>query len=240
MAELRNLANIHEWNLAYNSSSPIRAIAGMVLAGQILNHFNHVISSHSAQPRLGIQFGAYATFLSFFGLTNLPAASPDFQSIVEYSSSISLELFTDVDDVDTASWPAEEDVKVRFLFANGTASENTPRVFPLFGLGEDEIAWPIFVSEMQKFAVLNDQQWCAACGNTTGICAAYIDSASTISSNSDDSKSSTLSAPVAGVIGALVALATILGAEALFMMFGGFRIVKKGAISFSKESKIAA
>ncbi|KAJ2899313.1 putative histidine acid phosphatase protein [Zalerion maritima] len=240
MTELKTLADTHEWNLAYNASSEIRAIAGKVLAGQVLTHLNNAISSASAKPRFGIQFGAYATFFSFFGLADLPSASSDFKGIVKYASSMAFELFTDADPVSESSWPAEEDVKVRFIFANGTASSsNEPQIFPLFGLNEGEISWTKFVSEMQKFAIINDEQWCGACGNTTGSCAAYVNTVggSSAEDDDDDSKSG-LSVPVAGVVGALVALGVILGVEALVMVFGGIRLVKKGV--GATENKIAA
>ena len=233
MTTLKTLADIHEWNLAYNASSPIRAIAGKILAGQILSFFDNAVSSASANPRFGIQFGAYATFTSFFGLADMPATSSDFTGIVKYASSMVFELFTEADDVAGSNWPVEEDLKVRFLFANGSAAENQPRVFPLFGLGENEISWTTFVSEMMKFAVVDDEQWCTACGNTTGICATYVDS---VEAEADVGNDSGLSTAAAGVVGALVTMVATLVVAAAIMVFGDLRVVKKGARAFETKA----
>ncbi|KAA8576585.1 hypothetical protein EYC84_006685 [Monilinia fructicola] len=93
LSQLQDLASIHEFNLAYNASEPIRAIAGSTLAAQILQQLNHTITTQSATP-LTIQFGAYASFLSFFGLSGLAALSPTFTTIVDYASSMTFELIT--------------------------------------------------------------------------------------------------------------------------------------------------
>ncbi|RAL62511.1 hypothetical protein DID88_005076 [Monilinia fructigena] len=60
LSQLLELANIHEFNLAYNVSDPIRAIAGSTLAAQILEQLNTTITTHSTIP-LTLQFGAYAS-----------------------------------------------------------------------------------------------------------------------------------------------------------------------------------
>lgn len=122
-----------------------------------------------------------------------------------------------------------DDVNVRFLFHNGTTSNGSvPTAYALFGQQQTSLPWKTFVDGMNKFTIGSQQQWCSACGNTTGICA------SSASSNSGDASSrpSTsgdggISRPVAGVIGAMVTLAVILGAEALVLLLGGFRLVSK-------------
>ncbi|RYC62221.1 hypothetical protein CHU98_g3982, partial [Xylaria longipes] len=48
--ELKVLADLHEWNLAYNSSDTVRAIAGATLAGQIVEALNDTIAGHGKQP----------------------------------------------------------------------------------------------------------------------------------------------------------------------------------------------
>jgi acid phosphatase len=85
------------------------------------------------------------------------------------------------------------------------------------------------VAQTEKIAITDDEQWCKACGNTDGTCAAYTVSSTGSDSSTAGSKSSEggLSRPVAGVIGAMVTLAVILGLEAVFLLFGGFRITKK-------------
>ncbi|KAK8199671.1 histidine phosphatase superfamily [Phyllosticta capitalensis] len=228
--QLRTLADKHEWGLAYNSSDDLRAMAGMQLAGQIVEYLNSTITGKGAS-KFGIQFGAYATFMSFFGLAQLPAASTDFEAVVDYASSMVFELFTPSDNVSSSNFPTTDDLYVRFLFSNGTASNTSePVEYPLFGRSNNTVSWSDFQTEMNKFAVATTEQWCTKCGNTTGTCAAYADSTSS-GSGSASSKSSGsgngISTAVGGVIGAMVTLAVVLGLEALIMLVAGLRLVRK-------------
>lgn len=231
MLQLQTRASQHELGLAYNASEPIRAIDGSVLAGQILQFLNATVesqsSSSSSAPVLGIQFGAYGTFFSFFGLADMLPVSVNFTGMVNYASSIVFELVAP----DSSSSP--DDYFVRFLVANGSASDtNPPQEFPLFGQNQTLLPWSDFVSGMQKFAIADTPSWCKACGETTGTCAVALGltgdgNGSTSATSSDSGKKGGLSNAVAGVIGALVTLGVILGLEALVMVVGGLRLVKK-------------
>lgn len=226
LKELLVLANQHEYGLAYNASDNMRAVAGMQLAGEVLSYMNSTITSGGAK-KLGIQFGAYATALSLFGLMDLPKVSDDFTGVIDYASSLVFELVTNAS---TDSFPAPEDLSVRFLFHNGTATnESQPTAFPLFGGSSDLTPWNDFASNINKFAIENTQQWCTKCGNSTGTCAAYAGSGSDSGSASSQSKSSDdgISPAIGGVIGAMVTLAVVLGSLAAFMLLGGFRLVSK-------------
>ena len=91
MKQLYTLASEHQWNLAYNSSEPIRAVSGSVLAGHIVQELNttlHSPLSKSSTRRLSVQFGAYGSFMSFFGLSQAATASSDFYGIVNYASRL--------------------------------------------------------------------------------------------------------------------------------------------------------
>ncbi|ESZ99291.1 hypothetical protein SBOR_0332 [Sclerotinia borealis F-4128] len=229
LSQLLALANNHEFNLAYNASEPIRAIAGSTLAAQILEQLNTTITSQSSVP-VSIQFGAYASFLSFFGLSGLSTLSPNFTGIVDYASSMTFELLTNSTLNSTStSYPSPTDISVRFYFSNGTASENPLTAYPLFNQMETTIPWTTFVEEMSKFAIGEQGDWCTACGNSTGVCAG----ASAASSSSSGSSAGTgtadagISKAVAGVIGAMVTLAVVLGVEALVLLVAGMRIVSK-------------
>ncbi|GME22912.1 Histidine phosphatase superfamily clade-2 [Neofusicoccum parvum] len=233
LLQLRTLADAHEWGLAYNASDDMRAVAGMQFAGEVLTYLNSTITSKGSK-KLGIQFGAYATFFSFFGLADLPAANPDFRGVTDYASSMAFELYTPADNVTSASFPSQDDLYVRFLFHNGTASASSePVAYPLFGGSNTSVSWTDFVAGMEKFAIRTTEQWCTKCGNTTGSCAAYAgESGSSSGSGSDESgsgsgKSNGISTAVGGVIGAMVTLAVVLGLEALVMVVGGFRLAKK-------------
>ncbi|EAW14932.1 putative histidine acid phosphatase [Aspergillus clavatus NRRL 1] len=223
--QLFQLANIEQYSLAYNSSDSIRAIAGSTLAGEVLQALNKTITSQG-KTKLNIQFGSYGTFLSYFGLAQLPAASVDFTGIPDYASSMAWELVTDST---SNEFPSASEISVRFLFHNGTISGAAdPSEFPLYGQSSVTIPWSDFVGLTEKIAITSNEQWCKACGNTNGQCAAYTATATGSSSSpAADASKGGLSLPVAGVIGAMVTLAVVLGLEALFLLFGGFRITKK-------------
>ncbi|OAA42638.1 Histidine phosphatase superfamily, clade-2 [Metarhizium rileyi] len=225
---LFNLASIHEWNLAYNVSEPVRAIAGTVLAGQILDSLQAVVDGTKGVANFHAQFGAYGTFMAFFGLAQLPKASQDFYGIVEYASSMAFELFT----TSTVAKPSADEINVRFLFANGTAANNEPKAFPLFGQDKTALSWKDFKSGMRKFAIADDKHWCTLCGNTSGNCAANSATGGNAPSTQPKASSDNgISKPVAGVIGALVTLVVILGIQAAVISFGDLRLVKKSTLA---------
>ncbi|GAB0136032.1 hypothetical protein EsDP_00004349 [Epichloe bromicola] len=230
LSALRALASTHEWNLAFNASEPVRAIAGSLLAGHVLGSLQAVVdggggggAAAASPPRLSVQFGPYGTFMAFFGLAQLPLASPDFYGICDYASSMVFELYT----ASSAARPSADDMSVRFLFANGTAAAaDRLRPFALFGQDRTSLPWNDFKSAMGRFAVAgtDTRQYCQLCGGTGPACA----DGSTDSSGGGGSR---VSKPVAGVIGALVTLIVILGLQAAVMLFGGLRLVKKSTLA---------
>lgn len=195
----------------------------MQLAGEILTYMNGVISSQGVS-KFGIQFGAYATFMSFFGLVDLPTANEDFKGVVDYASSMVFELFTE-GDVEKG-FPGEDDLQIRFLFHNGTASNSSkPSVYPLFGGSTNSVSWNTFSSKLDTFAIKTTEQWCGKCGNSTGSCAQFASSSNGASAS--QSKDGGISPAIGGVIGAFVTLAVILGSFGVFMLVGGFTLVSK-------------
>ncbi|KAI9735269.1 MAG: hypothetical protein M1834_001860 [Cirrosporium novae-zelandiae] len=233
--ELRTLADHHEWELAYNASSEIRAVAGATLAAEILEGLNDTITGEGA-TKMNIQFGSYGTYFSFFGLAGLPAASPNFKGVPDYASSMVFELVTNSS---TSSFPSTDDISVRFLFHNGTASNaSEPTVYPLFGQEDTLLPWSTFADNMNNFAIGTQLEWCTACGNTTGTCSiAATSTGSSSSSNAAASSSNDhgISRAVAGVIGAMVTLAVIFGAEALILLVGGYRLVNKKRLATAQS-----
>ncbi|ERS97007.1 acid phosphatase [Sporothrix schenckii 1099-18] len=252
LLQLQTRADEHEWGLAYNASEPVRAIAGAVLAGEILQALNKTAGAApaaTAAARLNVQFGAYGTFMSFFGLASLTAASPDFYGIVDYASAMVFEIVTNASVTDaTAATAALDpaDLSVRFLFSNGSAGL-TPgglTAYPLFGQSELVLPWTTFTAEMNKIAVADTAAWCSACGNTTGVCdpaalGTGSSSGSATTQGNNNNGGGGVSKAVAGVIGALVTLAVILGFEALVMLVGGLRLVKKSVAVAGKSASSA-
>jgi hypothetical protein len=231
--QLQTLSDHHEFNLAYNASDTIRAIDGSVLAAQVVQQLNATITGQSSNP-IGVQFGEYANFLSFFGLAQLPAVSVNFTGINNFGSSMVFELVTN-STVSATSYPTTDEISVRFLFRNGSDLSFPLEPYPLFGQSQIELPWSTFVSEMDQFAIGNQTAWCDACGSTSTACSSSTTSpssgpASTVSST-PGSGSGGVSRTVAGVIGAMVTLAVILAIIALLTLAGGFRLVRKDNIA---------
>ena len=214
--QLLTLASTSEYNLAYNSSDEIRAIEGMSLAGEVLEGLEDIVTSQG-KSKLNIQFGSYGTFMSYFGLAQLPSVNVNFTGIPDYASSMAWELVTNST---SDAFPAESEINVRFIFHNGTINGSlTPDQYPLFGQSSTVIPWTDFVEQTKKIAVTTQDQWCQACGNTDSQCPA--------ASVQSTSSSGGMSKAVAGVVGAMVTLGVILILEALFFLVGGFTIAKK-------------
>ena len=228
MLQLRTLADTHEFALAYNASDPVRAITGSTLSAQVVSALNATVASAGKKTLLNIQFGAYGGFQSFFGLANLTDTNPDFFGVPDYASTMTFELFTTVA---PSPFPAVSDLSVRFLFHNGTTSNaSAPVAYPLFGQQSTSLSWNDFVKGMKNFAIGDQKTWCQACGNSTGVCADSSTPAPSASSTGSSS-SGGISKAVAGVIGAMVTLAVILGVEALIMLVAGVRLVSKKRLS---------
>lgn len=229
MLQLQLLANAHEYGLAYNATDTARAMQGMQLAGEILTFLNATVSKPASSPKLGVQFGAYGSFLSFFGLAGLPAASADFAGIPDYASSMVFEVFGPAPAAAGGATPAPADLSVRFLYANGsTGVVGAPVAYPLFGGSALELPWANFSAGMAAFAVDTTSKWCQVCGNTTGLCAGTSSGGGASSASTGGKKH--MSNAVAGVIGAMVTLAVVLGLGALVAVAAGLRLVRKGAV----------
>lgn len=132
----------------------------------------------------------------------------------------------------TSPAPAAEETSIRFYFQNGTFASNSSLLtsYPLFNSSAP--SWMDFVREMNNFAIGDQIEWCAACGNTTGVCASSSSSPPPASGGVGAGKGSGgsgggVSNPVAGVIGALVTLAVVLGLEAAVMVIAGLRVARK-------------
>lgn len=238
LLQLRTLADTHEFNLAYNASSTIRAIAGMQLAAEVVQFLNDTING-AGKSKIGIQFGAYGTFQSFFGLANLTAKNPMFYGIPDYASTMTFELFTTGP---ATPFPNASALNVRFLWHNGTTSDSsTPQPFSLFKSTADSMPWNDFEANMASIAVGDTRSWCNVCGNTTGACAAYQTSASTVGNSSPSSttgRSAGLSLTDAGVIGAFTTIGVMLLAAGI-LFASGFRLVSRSRVVESPAASVS-
>ncbi|OJJ31682.1 hypothetical protein ASPWEDRAFT_54768 [Aspergillus wentii DTO 134E9] len=185
------------FNIAYNSSDEIRAVAGMTLDVKVLTGLNEKIIS-GGKSKLNIQFSAYASFISYFGLVKPQNADEKFAKLVRNDSGTGI--------------PPTSDIRVRFMFHNETSVEGSTQLqaYLLFGQSTLKLPSGRFVEKSNQVAISSQQQWCQACGNTTGVCASTSDDtggdSSSSSSSSLSSSNSEMSLGVAGVIGAMVTL----------------------------------
>ncbi|GAB1318391.1 Lysosomal acid phosphatase [Madurella fahalii] len=165
MFQLRTLADSAEFGLNFNASQPARSLHAATLAGAVLKHLTQTVSSPSRNPKFTLLAGSYDTFLAFFGLTDLTAASPDFFGLPHYASTMAFELFTAGQEFDAA------DLRVRFLFRNGT--EGALTTFPLFGSGKADLSWQEFSGAIQERSIRSPEEWCSACQSNASFCVAY-------------------------------------------------------------------
>ncbi|ERF77008.1 hypothetical protein EPUS_06876 [Endocarpon pusillum Z07020] len=216
--QLRYLANEREWNHNYNATQPDRSIGGMALAGGFLRQLRSVVDSQ-AKTKFSLMAGSYDTFLAFFGLTNLTAASSDFQGLPNYAASMALELYTDDSNAQFPATP-EQDLMVRFLFRNGTDEGDGLDAYPLFGGSEESMPYGRFVEALGSRSIHTLADWCTTCQSEQAFCATATRSDAAAGSASNEPGSSGLSDGAAGAIGAVVALAVvaILGGAAFLIL----------------------
>lgn len=226
MLQLRTLADSSEFGANYNASQPARSIGAQTLAGTVLARLDETVRS-AGRAKLSVLAGSYDTFLAFFGVMGLTDLSDDFTGLPGYASTMAFELLSDSsdnsDDEDAEdAFPAEKDLRVRWLFKNGTDGDLTP--FPLFGRDEPVLRYTDFVAEMRERAVEDVGTWCGVCAATVDFCAAYADEEGEdgegAASNNKSTNGGGISNAVAGVIGAVVALvvAGLVGAVAFVVM----------------------
>lgn len=169
------------------------------------------------------------------GLADLISVDENFYGVPDYASTLTWELVTNAT-ISPGSWPSEDEIGVRFLFHNGTTSNiSQPTEYPLFAPDQSPLPWSEFVTHMNKVAIGRQEDWCYACGNTTGGCSPAAlgpatNNSGTVAVTASSSGTSMLLG-VAGVIGAMVTLAVILGIELLIMILGGLRLVSTNRLA---------
>lgn len=210
LSQLRTLSDTAEWGYNFNASQPARQLHAQTLAAGLLAQLNQTVTS-KGKLKLSLLAGSYDTFMAFHGLLGLPQVNPDFYGLPEYASTLAMELFTTTDN--DAAFPANpaQDLRVRFLFKNGTAG--TLSQFPIFGSGKQDLSWPEFLEAMKSRAITSVGQWCSLCSSKATFCAAYKDTNAAGAGGSQAGEAQAapngISNTVAGVIGAMVTLGVV-------------------------------
>lgn len=234
LSQLRILADEWESNMAYDVNDSTRSIGGQSFAGGVLEQLEQIVTT-KGKLKFTLLAGSYDTFLAFFGLANLTAVADDFRGLPDYASTMTFEVFTPGD---VTSFPSVADLRVRFLFRNGSTEGEAPTVYPLFGDQEQSTPYNVFVSKMKEFAITSPEQWCSTCRSDALFCQAY--SAQDNVSESGNTHSG-ISNAVAGAIGAMVTLGVVsLAASAVFFFLRRRASAKVALLAQSKNRSISS
>lgn len=207
----------------------------MALAGGILNQLDAVVSK-SAKIKFSLLAGSYDTFMSFFGLTNLHAASGNFMGLPEYASTMAFELFTTGDDEPFPANP-EDDLRVRFLFRNGTNEFEDLNVYPLWDeTRSEDYSYGEFRSHLGESAITDVGEWCSVCNADNYICRMEA-AQSSAEENELRSKAPGLSNAAAGGIGAAVTAVVSVAIGALAVVLLRCKSRRQAARAQSMEGK---
>ncbi|KAI9902142.1 hypothetical protein N3K66_003959 [Trichothecium roseum] len=206
MFQLKTLGDSHEFGSNYNASQPARAIGARTLSGGVLAQLNETVSSEG-KLKFSLLAGSYDTFLAFFGAMGLVDLSKNFTGLPEYAGTMAFELFSEGRSDADAGFPSDADLRVRWLFKNGTDGELTS--YPLFGNDDDVMSWDDFKSEMEERGIGDVGTWCDICSATESFCAAYAEGDGSDGSEAEKSAKGGVSPAVGGVIGAVVTLAVV-------------------------------
>ncbi|KAI9809757.1 MAG: hypothetical protein M1825_000190 [Sarcosagium campestre] len=253
LARLQDLAYAHEYALNGDfNTDPIRTIAGSTLASQVLGLLSASIASEGASAKMSLLFGGHEAFLAFFSLAQLTDRRETFTGLPGFGSSMVFELFSISNSGSNSSdFPSEDDLRVRFLFRNGTeggssgsgnstGNEDDLTAYPLFArpINQLDMSWTEFKTGMTAIMTPTTGDWCDSCGSIAPFCAYYgTDDSVWINVQGGDGsgtgggrrRSSGMSAQVAGVIGAAVTLAVLILAVAVAMLLFGVRFYRNSS-----------
>lgn len=223
MTRAKTLAADWVFALFSNGTDPVKSIAGRSLTEQILYTFYQAIANQGTTNKLNLWFGDFAPMVSFAALAQLTSdQNSAFWNVPPMGSSFIFELVSLMDDDDTSlSFPNTTDLFVRFYYQNGTDEYSQPVPYPLFGRSPSQtlISYSDFVHGLSQFSLSGAKEWCTTCAAYSVFCPAFTQAPSVNSSNHKG-----LSPAVAGVIGALVALAVAAILFGLLMALAGFRV----------------
>ena len=244
--QLRAYSNLVQWG-SYGQSPDVsdptlNTIAGQTFSLAILSRLSSALQTSVEQGKLNLMFGEFPGMLSFSALAQLPDINQAFYGTPSFGSAMIFELFSpNVSDYSQINDPA--DLRVRFLFANGTDTIDSPMpsnftTYPLFNSGSSDMSWPDFLVQMGKVSVSSPGEWCEKCNSwdTVPFCIAYNSTAWDAIDDNDNGNSrgttrhgrfnGQMSAPLAGVIGAVVTLAALCLILVLLVGCCGMRMIR--------------
>ncbi|MCJ1259132.1 hypothetical protein MMC24_006967 [Lignoscripta atroalba] len=240
--QARTLAD--QWEYAVNGNlsasgntqgDQIRTIAGQTVAAEILGLLFTNVETSGRRSKLNLLFTSFEPMISFAALAGLPPFYSNFYGLPDYGSSMVFEMFS-TNANDSGGYPDPSDLRVRFLFRNGTDPTSNLNAYPLFGRGDGSITMSLddFATDIGRIMLASIGDWCTICGSMSVFCPAYTNSTFINDSGSESDASTTtrhsgVQPVIAGVIGAIVALVVAGLLFALAMLIGGVRLSRSKA-----------
>lgn len=231
------LADNWSWAMHGNTSASgrtpgdqIRAIAGRTVANRIVQSLYANINTAGTFGKMTFLFGGFEPMVSFAALSGLASEqNPQFFGIPEYGSSMVFELFSS-EEGEPESYPSPANLKVRFYFQNGTDDSSKLVAYPLFGNGPSGISMTLsdFVANMQEFMILSVGDWCETCSSYSIFCPAFnfVEGGNGNAPARGGARRG-LNPVVAGIVGAIAALAVLGLLVAVAVLFGGLRLYRQ-------------
>lgn len=216
-----------------NSGDHISTIAGRTLATELLSALSSNIEWAGEYNRMTLMFGSYEPMVGFFSLAGLlTPQTAQFYGLPVPGSTMIFELFSFASSDDsnkTTSFPSSDELYIRFLFQNGSSAD--PVTFPLFSHSPSQAYLPLsdFMTSLQDFMIMSVQDWCTTCASAADFCinsTSFGDGGSGSSSGQSSSSRDGIHPAVAGVIGAIVALAVVGLLLGLAMFLFGVRFYR--------------
>lgn len=206
----------------------IRALAGRTLATRILQSIYQSISTEGGSAKMTLLFGDFQPMVAFAALAGLTSPqNAAFYSLPEPGASFIFELYSMQAETDK-TYPESDEIFVRFFYQNGTDSDSQLVAYPLFGFSPSQTMIPLadFVANLQRFMIMNVEDWCTTCNSFSVFCPAFVDNTGALcpTTRGSSAKNGGLSPAVAGVIGAVVALAVAALLFGVVALFGGVRL----------------
>lgn len=243
LALLRQFADVQQFDINGNLTTAqgqpggkVHAIAGRTLAAAILSRFASNIQSGGRTDKLSVTLGSYEPFLGLFALMGLSGTQPSrlFSNLPNAGAAMVFELFSPGSGAGGSPRP-DGDLRVRFLYRNGT-SGNVPLLeYPLFGktISDPAMSYADFAVAISKFSIKDLSEWCSVCSSATLFCTGINAIGGTASSSSSSSfmggGGGPLSPTAAGLVGAVCSMSVILLAGAAATVLGGYRVRRDGS-----------
>lgn len=245
----RSLADQYMWSTnsqqSSSSGSTIREtspIAGQTLAASIMEAFNLNIQESGVRQKMTLLFGGDEPAVALSSLMGLASQQQsNFFSRLVRGGSFVFELYSYEDSNESyPSYPAIDNLYVRFFLHNGTDNATEFQPYSFFGHGPSRasISYTEFRSELETFAVASTQEWCLRCNAGSVFCTGVLDQSTSPQNTKKD-----MSPAVGGVIGAVVTLVVLGITAAIVFLICGIRKNKahKGNLGgFKGPGKLAS